>query len=185
MKQLFTILFVVIIADIIIFTSCIKECSSLSNEIKNVQEIEIEDIYKTAKESSIMLSAIPHAIKYNDELKNRGKELEKLFEKTMFPITREIRYADLIDDTGYENVTATCLYFERDGYHLILHNQKYEIPDNLIIHELCHAALSCANIKSNDHTGEEWDYLCDYFESIGYNPLRDGYSYGIKSFAFE
>lgn len=168
MKKLFTVLFVVFIIDIIIFTACIKQCSSK------------EDNTDTCVTTEIILNKSNHTIEYNNDLEKRGKKLEKLFEKTNFPITRKVKYADLIDNVGFENVTATCLYFEKEGYNLILHNPKYEIPDNLIIHELCHAALSCANIDSNNHNGKDWDYLCNYFEKLGYNPFRDGYSKGVK-----
>lgn len=168
MKKLFTVLFVVFIIDTIIFTACIKQCSSK------------EDNTDTCVTTEIILNKSNHTIEYNNDLEKRGKKLEKLFEKTNFPITRKIKYADLIDNVGFENVTATCLYFEKEGYNLILHNPKYEIPDNLIIHELCHAALSCANIDSNNHSGKDWDYLCNYFEKLGYDPFRDGYSKGVK-----
>jgi len=179
MKKLFTVLFVVIITDIIIFTSCIKQCSSIANDTASSYNTELENNYKASKEFNTMVNNVSCVFKYDNELRNRGKELEKLFDKTWFPITREIRYADILNAKEYDNVTATCC---KDNECIwILHNPKYEIPDNLIIHELCHAALSCVEIKSGDHTGEEWNYLCDYFESLGYNPLRDGYSYGIKA----
>lgn len=169
MKKLFTVLFVVLITDILIFTACIKQCSS------------IEDNTGTSVTTEIILNKSNRTIEYNNDLEKRGKELEKLFKKTDFPITRKVKYANLIDNVEFENITATCLYFKEGDYNLILHNPKYEIPDNLIIHELCHAALSCANIESYNHSGKEWDYLCDYFEKLGYNPFRDGYSYGVKA----
>ena len=64
--------------------------------------------------------------------------------------------------------------------HNIIHC-AYDSVKLRIIHELCHAALSCANIDSNNHSGNEWDYLCNYFEKLGYDPFRDGYSYGVKA----
>ncbi len=181
MEKLFTILFVVVIADIIIFTSCIRQCNSIKNESVNSYNTELENNYKNSKEIECKIDNVPCVFKYNDGLRKRGKELEKLFEKTRFPITKEIRYADLHNAEKYNNVTATCCSSDKENCIWILHNPKYEIPDNLIIHELCHATLTCAGIKSDAHTGEEWNYLCDYFESIGYNALRDGYSYGIKA----
>ena len=180
MKKLFTVLFVVLITDIFIFTACIKQCSSIK-ELTDTCAITEENVIDTCVTTEIILNKSNRTIEYNNDLEKRGKELEKLFKKTDFPIKRKVRYADLIDNVGFENITATCLYFKEGDYNLILHNPKYEIPDNLIIHELCHAALSCADIESYNHSGKEWDSLCDYFEKCGYDPFRDGYSYGVKA----
>ena len=77
MKKLFTVLFVVFIIDIIIFTACIKQCSSK------------EDNTDTCVTTEIILNKSNHTIEYNNDLEKRGKKLEKLFEKTNFQMLRD------------------------------------------------------------------------------------------------
>ena len=129
----------------------------------------------------------PDGIKvYNidNELEQRVKTFVDLFDNTSFPIDRNIKVFSYTDKET--ELRGSCFNYDtnngKDKNIGLAFNYHYEIDDNVIIHELCHAALKCHNLRAKNHDTPEWNNLCDFFERLGFNPIRTGAAdYPVKT----
>lgn len=99
-------------------------------------------------------------------LEKRGKELQKLFKKTKFPINVNLEFYVYSPNDSGEKYAGTT-YKMNDSKIIVLIKTGLEERDDLILHELCHVALY-VNGAENNHESSDWAYLVEYFNDIGY-----------------
>lgn len=147
MKKLFIILFTVLIIDTGIFIV-------VANVNKSDKQYYHQELVKRIKSERGELVE-------DADLTKRGRELEKLFKDSDFPISGKIEYYVFIP-TEESNKYAGTTY---DNIIVINKDYKY---DGVLLHELCHAALHEQGIADGCHDSPEWVKLHSYISSLGY-----------------
>lgn len=147
MKKLFIILFTVLVIDAGIFIALAN--FNKSNEPAYHQEL----IKKIELERGEIVE--------DADLTKRGRELEKLFKDSDFPISGKIEYYVFIPTEESSKYAGTTY----DNIIVINKDYKY---DGVLLHELCHAALHKHGYAARCHDTQEWEKVYNYICNLGY-----------------
>lgn len=144
MKKLFIFLFVIIIIDV-----CIVVLNNVSDDF-----YENEYLEKARSERGLL--------KEDKELTQRGRELEKIFKNSKYPIQEDIIYYVFTPTDETEKYAGTTYG------NVIVINENFKDYDGVLLHELCHASLHEHGMYTGNHDTPEWEYLHNFIKSLGY-----------------
>lgn len=147
MKKLFIILLTVLAIDTGIFIAIAN--INKSNEQYYYQEL----IKKIELERGELVE--------DADLTNRGRELEKLFKDSGFPISEKIEYYVFIPTEESSKYAGTTYD------NIIVINKDYN-NEGVLLHELCHVALNKHGYESMCHNTPEWKKVYNYISNLGY-----------------
>ena len=147
MKKLFIILFIILAIDTGIFIAVVNV--DKSNEQSYHQEL----IKKIELERGELVE--------DADLTNRGREFEKLFKDSGFPMSGKIEYYIFIP-TEESSKYAGSTYDN-----IIVINKDYN-DDSVLLHELCHVALHKHGYEDGCHNTPEWEKVYNYIRNLGY-----------------
>lgn len=147
MKKLFIILFTVLIIDAGIFIV-------LANVNKSYEQTYHKELIKKIKLERGELVE-------DADLTKRGRELEKLFKDSGFPISGKIEYYVFIPTEESSKYAGTTY----DNIIVINKDYNYE---GVLLHELCHAALHKHGYAARCHDTPEWEKVYNYICNLGY-----------------
>lgn len=144
MKKLFIFLFVIIIIDV-----CIVVLNNVSDDFYENEYLETARLERGT-------------LKEDKELTQRGRELEKIFKKSKYPIQEEIIYYVFTPTDETEKYAGTTYG------NVIVINENFKDYDGVLLHELCHASLHEHGMYTGNHDTPEWEYLHNFIKSLGY-----------------
>lgn len=147
MKKLFIILFTILTIDIGIFIA-------IANVNKSHKQYYHQELIKKIElERGKLIEDV--------DLTNRGRELEKLFKDSGFPISGEIKYYIFIPTEESSKYAGTTYD------NIIVINKDYNY-DGVLLHELCHVALNKHKFDDGCHNTPEWEKVYNYISNLGY-----------------